>query len=165
MSEKTREPCTFADKLGRVWTLEINVKTVGRLRRELQFDVGAVLEDGCSLLSGLAADMERIVCVLACVLEEALAAKGVEPEDFGGAFQAETLEDGFTALVEAITDFFRGRPAGDVLRGVATKATKIHRLALDKTLADVKAGLDAIDPATAADELIRSFAGARGSSA
>jgi hypothetical protein len=161
----TREPCTFADKLGRVWTLEINVITVGRLRRELQFDIYTVLDDKLSLLTSMASDLGRLVSVLACVLEESLETQGVKPEDFGRSFNQAAIEDGLQAVIEAITDFFRGRPVGDVLRGAIGKANEVVQSTRGKALTGLRKGLDAIDPDTVADELLKSLIDAQGSPA
>ena len=98
----------FKDLKGREWPVLITTDAVKRVRSECEgLDLLAVA-DG-KLFERLLADPVLLVDALWAVCKPAAAAltPPVTADDFGSAMGGDAIDTGTTALLEAVTDFFR----------------------------------------------------------
>ena len=103
---------SFTDNTGRVWTVNVNVGTVKRVRALCGVDIANVISIGSdgkpevTLLERLATDPVLLVDVLYAVCKEDADAKKVSDEDFGRAMAGDAVELASAALLDEIIDFF-----------------------------------------------------------
>ena len=94
---------SFADNSGKKYTLEVNVFTLSRLKREHSIDLTEVIgPKGQELLSRITGD----VITLLDVLSSLLGLDDSQLEQLARNMDEATVESAVTSLVEAILDFF-----------------------------------------------------------
>lgn len=93
----------FTDNSGKKHTLEVNVFTLSRLKREHSIDLTeAIGPNGQALLSRITGDVVTLLDVLASLLQ----LDEVQLEQLARNMDESTVEAAVTALVESILDFF-----------------------------------------------------------
>ena len=103
---------TFTDNKGRIWTLEVTVATVKRVRALCRVDLNSIVEldknnkPSAELLERLSSDPVLLVDVLYAVCKPQADKLGVTDEDFGEAMAGDAIEYATSALLEEIIDFF-----------------------------------------------------------
>ena len=103
---------TFTDNKGRIWTLEVTVATVKRVRALCRVDLNSIVEldknnkPSAELLERLSSDPVLLVDVLYAVCKPQADKLGVTDEDFGEAMAGDTIEHATTALLEEVINFF-----------------------------------------------------------
>ncbi len=131
----------FKDCAGREWTVAVTVDAVKRVRADCDgLDLLAVA-DG-QLFTRLLADPVLLVDVLFSVCGPAAREAGVSADQFGAAMAGQAIDDGTTALLEALTGFFRSGQ-----RATYRAALAKLRQAEDLATATATAGVEAIDVA------------------
>ncbi len=103
---------TFIDGLGRSWTPEVNVVTIGRVRNALSINLLELLLPD-NTLSDKVSDPCLLVDVLYLLCKDQADKLGVDSESFGRSMTPDGIEDGWSAALEGIVLFSqRGiRPA------------------------------------------------------
>lgn len=103
---------SFKDSKGNIWTVEINVGAIKRVRALCGIDLLNVItvgEDGkpnTELLDRLSDDPVLLVDTLYAVCKPDADAKGLTDEDFGRSFDGDSLISAAHALLDGIVDFF-----------------------------------------------------------
>ena len=103
---------SFTDNIGRVWTVNVNVGTVKRVRALCGVDIAGIVTmeaDGrpkVELLERLASDPVLLVDVLYAVCKEEADAKNVSDIEFGRSMAGDSIEAATVALLDEIIDFF-----------------------------------------------------------
>ena len=103
---------SFTDNIGRVWTVNVNVGTVKRVRALCGVDIANIISvkpDGkpeVALLERLATDPVLLVDVLYAACKEEADARKISDEDFGRAMAGDAIELACAALLDEIIDFF-----------------------------------------------------------
>ncbi|HMN97426.1 MAG TPA: hypothetical protein PKC43_06280 [Phycisphaerales bacterium] len=123
------KPTSFSDTAGRVWTPEVNVAAVKRVRARLGVDL-IDLDDG-KLIGRLSTDPIFLADVLYVVCELQATAAGVSDEAFGEALAGEPIEHAATALLESLVSFSPSTRIQAALRQVLTVQRQTHARALD----------------------------------
>jgi hypothetical protein len=137
---------SFTDNVGRVWTVNVNVGTVKRVRALCNVDIASIVTmetDGkpkIELLERLANDPVLLVDVLYAVCKEEADAKNVSDEEFGRAMAGDSIEKATAALLDEIIDFFP-----EAKRRVFAKILAATRRFQEKTKEELAKLLD--DPA------------------
>jgi hypothetical protein len=137
---------TFSDNTDREWTVAINVDVVKRVRSLLDVDLLAAT-DG-TLIERLVSDPILLCDVLYVVCKPQADEQGVTDEAFGRAMGGEAIDDGTTALLEELVDFFpqaKRRVLAKALvklRRLESKAATMAEQRLDSP--ELEAQLDAI---------------------
>lgn len=152
---------TFADNLGRTWYVAVNVATIRRVRAALGVDLYQLCDDGLAALGKLIADPVRLADVLFVLCQEDAAAKNITDEDFGRALGGDAITAGAEALVEELVDFFPDERSRACLRTVIDKGRQVRAKLLDQA----ETLLRALDPASCASELTKSWTSSPASSA
>ena len=127
---------SFTDTANRAWKLTVDIPTRSRVRAETSFDLFGVLENNAAGLQELS-DHERLVQVLWVMIAPQAAAVTtgpVTPEQFGAAFDGDTIESSRAALMEAITLFFP-KAKQPIIRAMLAKADQVADLATTRALA------------------------------
>ena len=103
---------TFTDNKGRIWTLEVTVATVKRVRALCRVDLNSIVEldknnkPSAELLERLSSDPVLLVDVLYAVCKPQADKLGVTDEDFGEAMAGDSIEYATSALLEEVINFF-----------------------------------------------------------
>ena len=103
---------TFTDNKGRIWTLEVTVATVKRVRALCRVDLNSIVEldknnkPSAELLERLSSDPVLLVDVLYAVCKPQADKLGVTDEDFGEAMAGDAIEYATSALLEEVINFF-----------------------------------------------------------
>lgn len=127
----------FKDKAGRPWDVDINVVTVGRVRKALGINLLELVVPKSKLNEQLE-DAETLVNVLYLLCKDQADAKGITDEDFGRALDIDSIDEGWDAILEGVVGFSR-RAARPALQKVLDKARKyktIQEEQIQKELAD-----------------------------
>ncbi len=95
----------FTDNADRVWTVEINVTAVKRVRDLLGVDLLSIVDDG-KLLGRLTTEPVLLVDVIYVLCKPQADTLEVSDEDFGRAMGGDSLEAATTALLEELVAFF-----------------------------------------------------------
>src|SRR5262245_66052332 len=95
---------TFSDNAGRIWTLQINVDAIKRVRDLAEVNLLEVVEG--KLLERLISDPVLLCDVIYSVCKPEADAKQVSDEDFGRAMAGDAIEAATTALLEELVGFF-----------------------------------------------------------
>lgn len=101
----------FVDAAGREWSVALTLGAVGRLKRECDFDLGA-MDDGTRLQAVLLGDPLKLGDVLWHLVKGN--ANGTTRDEFDDAFDGPTFDRAQAALSEAIIDFFHPSRAAEV---------------------------------------------------
>jgi hypothetical protein len=109
----------FPDCQGRRWRLQVNARTLTRVREELSIDlVGGGDDAVCAQLAALCNDSQMLVSVLYCLCAEQAEKRGVSPEDFGRSLAGET-DRGASALGNTLVRNLKSPAARKaLLRGI-----------------------------------------------
>jgi hypothetical protein len=121
---------TFADKMGRVWHLSIDV---GSIRRVKASPLGINLADALDgkLLERLSGDLLLMADVLCELCRPEAKKENISEDAFYESLAGEVLEKATTAFMEELADFFpAGR--GTVIRKALAKLKKLQGMATDK---------------------------------
>ena len=103
---------TFRDNKRRVWTIEVNVAAIKRVRGLCKVDLNSIVEvdsenrPTARLLEQLSSDPVLLVDVLYAVCKPQADKLGITDEDFGEAMAGDAIEHATTALLEEVIDFF-----------------------------------------------------------
>ena len=133
---------TFTDNAGRVWTANLNVATLKRVRALAGVDLASAIlveRDGrveASLLERLASDPALLVDALYALCKDEADKLGVSDEDFGRAMAGDAILGTTDALLDEIVDFFPNPKRAILQRLVAAarRAETAAKAALDKAL-------------------------------
>lgn len=93
------------DKAGREWSIDIDVVTVGRVRKELDINLLELVIEGSTLPERLS-DPVELVNVLFVLCRDQAEKQGVSDEDFGRSLSIDMITDAFDAVLEGVVDFF-----------------------------------------------------------
>lgn len=151
---------SFKDTTGRLWTLEIHVAAVRRIKGLVAVDLMALVEDGCKPLAALTSDPCKLVDVLWCLVQPQAQAAGVSDEDFGRALGGDALYDATEAFTEELFDFFPDWRGRNALHKMLAKGRAVREELLNQAQAEV----DSLDPKEVAAELMRRARGSGASS-
>ena len=92
----------FKDENENSWSIRIDVNQIRKVRAATAIDLGKMFtQEG--LLELL--DVEKLVDVLACLLEPQIVAKNMKPQDFAAAICGDAIERAAEALIMAGADF------------------------------------------------------------
>ena len=103
---------TFTDNKGRIWTLEVTVATVKRVRALCRVDLNSIVEldknnkPSAELLERLSSDPVLLVDVLYAVCKPQADKLGITDADFGEAMAGDAIEYATSALLEEVINFF-----------------------------------------------------------
>lgn len=103
---------SFKDSKGNIWTVEINVGAIKRVRAICGInilDVITVTDDGkpnTELLDRLSEDPVLLVDTLYAVCMPEVEKRGMTDEEFGMSFDGDSLVAASHALLDGIVDFF-----------------------------------------------------------
>jgi hypothetical protein len=95
---------TFTDNAGRVWTVQVNVDAIRRVRDLAQMNLLEVVEG--KLLERLISDPVLLCDVIYSLCKPEADAKSVSDVDFGKAMGGDAIDGATTALLEELVDFF-----------------------------------------------------------
>lgn len=118
---------TFTDNAGRVWTVQVNVDAIKRVRDLAQVNLLEVVEG--KLLERLISDPVLLCDVIYSLCKPETDAKNVSDEDFGKAMGGDAIDGGTTALLEELVDFFP-QAKRRVLAKALAKLRKLETAAL-----------------------------------
>ena len=119
---------TFADTLGRTWTVTINVDVIRRVRSLLNINLLEAVEG--RLLERLITDPVLLCDILFVVIQPEAVAKDISDEDFGRSLGGDVLDLATTALLEELVDFFPSAKR-TVFRKALTKLKQLETLAIE----------------------------------
>jgi len=113
----------ITDKKGREWAVEIDVVTVGRVRKALDINLLELVVPGSDLPQRLS-DPVTLVDVLYVLCQEQAEKHGVGDVDFGRSLSPDAIENAGVALLEGVVNFSPSgtRPA---MQKVLEKAKRI----------------------------------------
>lgn len=129
---------TFQDKIGRSWTISINVSVMKRVRALCGIDLFNIVEiddkqnPKADLLERLSSDPILLVDVIFAVCKEEADERNVTDEDFGRSMSGDSIDAATDALLDEIVDFFPTAKR-QVLQNLLT-ATRRFRAATEKQL-------------------------------
>lgn len=119
----------FKDKLGRDWSVVVDLNTVKRVRGLLSVNLLDVV--GGDLLKQLATDPEMLANVVYAVCKPEADAKGVSDEQFGAGLVGDAIALATDALLEELADFFP-QPRRGLIQNALKKLKSLDALAVDK---------------------------------
>ena len=134
---------TFKDNAGRVWSLQVDVAALKRVRSLLEVNLLDVLEG--KLVDRLADDPVFLCDVLYAVVKPEADVQKVSDEDFGRAMGGDALDGATAAFLEELADFF---PQG---------RRRVLRKALEKLGVFRARALEVVERRLASPELDRRF--------
>ncbi len=135
---------TFRDNKRRVWTLEVNVAAIKRVRGLCKVDLNTIVEvdsenrPTARLLEQLSSDPVLLVDVLYAICKPDADKQGVSDEEFGEAMAGDAIEQATEALLDEIVDFFPSAKR-QVMRKILNATRRfedIARTRLDRILQD-----------------------------
>lgn len=135
---------TFRDNKRRVWTLEVNVAAIKRVRGLCKVDLNSIVEvdsenrPTARLLEQLSSDPVLLVDVLYAICKPDADKQGVTDEEFGEAMAGDAIEQATEALLDEIVDFFPSARR-QVMRKILNATRRfedIARTRLDRILQD-----------------------------
>jgi len=118
---------TFTDNAGRVWTVQVNVDAIKRVRDLVQVNLLEVVEG--KLLERLISDPVLLCDVIYSLCKPETDARNVSDVDFGKAMAGDAIDGGTTALLEELVDFFP-QAKRRVLAKALAKLQKLETAAL-----------------------------------
>lgn len=95
----------FKDRAGRTWNVDINVVTAKRLLSLAGLDITKLHEP--QVFMPLADNPVKMVDALYVAVKPQADAAGITDEEFGVSMGGSAIDDGFTAFMEEVADFFR----------------------------------------------------------
>lgn len=135
---------TFRDNKRRVWTLEVNVAAIKRVRGLCKVDLNSIVEvdsenrPTAHLLEQLSSDPVLLVDVLYAICKPDADKQGVTDEEFGEAMAGDAIEQATEALLDEIVDFFPSakRQVMKKILNATRRFEEIARTRLDRILQD-----------------------------
>ena len=135
---------TFRDNKRRVWTLEVNVAAIKRVRGLCKVDLNSIVEVDAEnrptahLLEQLSSDPVLLVDVLYAICKPEADKLGVSDEDFGESMAGDAIEQATEALLDEIVDFFPSakRQVMKKILNATRRFEEIARTRLDRILQD-----------------------------
>ena len=118
---------TFTDNAGRVWTVQVNVDAIKRVRDLAQVNLLEVVEG--KLLERLISDPILLCDVIYCLCKPEADAKSISDVEFGRAMAGDAIDGATTALLEELVDFFP-QAKRRVLAKALAKLQKLQTAAL-----------------------------------
>lgn len=122
---------TFIDSAGETWTIEISVDEIRQLRKEINVDLLALLDNDGSLLRRLAADPLTLVDVISLLCTEQIKRRQLDERGFAKRLVGYGLEAALDCLIEAIANFTPPRQ-GAVIRQMWAKVKELDQRAMDR---------------------------------
>lgn len=138
---------SFKDTKGREWRLEANLGSYGRVSSSTSVKLWDIATENRESLVQLT-DALILGQVLWAMVEQQAEAKGVTPEDFAAAFNGDTLEAAYNALLDEMLFFCPTRQramlelAVKKIRGVEAKAAQIAGDRLEEFEKEIDKALD-----------------------
>ena len=111
----------FKDRLGREWSLELNILTIKRIKDLAKVDL---LQIGSGKVNSLTDDPYKIVEVLGLLVADQIKTLGISQDVFLAGLSGESLDQASQALLEELVDFFPSR-RGVILRKILATAREI----------------------------------------
>jgi hypothetical protein len=109
---------SFSDQTGRVWQVVISPYEYRKLKNQLDLDLYDVVD--AEKMKAIISRLESDDCLLAealwLICEDDAKAQGIGRRDFERALQGEALNQGWLAILEAQTDFFKRPEQREVAR-------------------------------------------------
>ena len=96
---------TFTDAAGNEWTIEFDVETIRRVRKETGFAFGTCLNDDMKTLNELLTDFEQLAFVLASILDEQLKKQGIGESTFVNNIKGDAIDAAQRAVWGAFAFF------------------------------------------------------------
>ncbi len=118
---------TFTDNAGRVWTVQVNVDAIKRVRDLAQVNLLEVVEG--KLLERLISDPILLCDVIYSLCKPEADAKSISDVEFGRAMAGDAIDGATTALLEELVDFFP-QAKRRVLAKALAKLRKLETVAL-----------------------------------
>lgn len=141
---------TFTDRHGREWRLApLTLGDFPRFRAA-GIDLNAALKGGEAVADLLFGDLERLGRCAWLFCEAEAAAAGVQPDDFAGGFDADTVERFGEALAETLADFAPRAAWRTALKGNARSALRQMDAAVVERLSGPPKRPDGGSPASSA---------------
>ena len=128
---------TFTDASEKIWTVDINVGSINRVKEILEIDLGTVTD---ATLRRLATDPSLLVSVLFQICEQQATAQGVTAEQFARGFKGDAIERATEALIQEIIDFTPGTQQRQAMRSVYAQAVEAQTAALKQVLDRIERG-------------------------
>ena len=95
---------TFKDPAGQVWTIDVTVNTVRRIKSLLGVNLQEVITG--DLLERMSSDVILLVDMLYVACKDEADARGITDEKFGALLGGDVLESATIAFMEALINFF-----------------------------------------------------------
>jgi hypothetical protein len=134
---------TFGDKIGRPWNLEATYASYARVQAHTGVSLFDLATEERKSLQQLA-DPFVLGQVIWCMIEPQAAARGLTPEQFYEAFDGETLERSYNALVDEMV-FFCPTRARKVLTLAVQKVREADAVAdkmVDERMPEIEKAID-----------------------
>ncbi len=98
-------PPTFTDNKARVWTVELDVTTIKRVRKTLQVDLLATGEKQRDLLMRLSGEPVLLANLLFVICQEQAELQKVTDEEFGRGLGGDSIAHATEAMLDALVNF------------------------------------------------------------
>jgi hypothetical protein len=118
---------TFRDNKRRVWTLEVNVAAIKRVRGLCKVDLNSIVEvdsenrPTARLLEQLSSDPVLLVDVLYAICKPEADKQGVTDEEFGEAMAGDAIEQATEALLDEAWFNHRSSPTSRWSQGTSAQ--------------------------------------------
>ncbi len=119
---------TFKDRNEKSWTVDINVRTVKRVKSMLEVNLLEALEG--KLITKLAADPILLCDVIYVICKPEADEAKITDEQFGAAMAGDAIESATEALLAELVDFFP-QAKRRALRKALEKYKKVQELAVE----------------------------------
>lgn len=125
----------FTDNAGREWTVEANVSTVERVRKDTGFDLNGLA--GFDLISDILDDPVLQTNIIYCMIEKQASKTGVSEDDFKEAMGGESLDTSAVALLQEMKSFFRNCRKREAFAKNLEMALTMEEAALNQALKEL----------------------------
>ena len=120
---------TFADKLGRQWSIDLTFGDIKRIRQRMGVDLMGLSDkddEGKTLLHRIRDDLETALNLVYVAIEPEAQRLRVSDEEFGQSLDGDSAAGALAALWGAVADFFQGlRP---IVSAEAEKVMAMRRM-------------------------------------
>lgn len=102
---------SFKDKNGKIWTIELNVGTIKKVRSECNVDLINVINVNSngsadtSVLERIASDPCLLVSIVCALCRTQMEKDNIDDSSFAELFSADAVEEASSALIEEIINF------------------------------------------------------------
>lgn len=121
----TPQPQQFKDSAGRVWTVRLDVDLIDRIAEETGFDLIRVAEGDVGELAKFIGDIRTSVKVLIGLTREDADRRNVSEQDFRKSLDADAMDAGKEAMLEAVASFSRRPKIREILRAAMESAMRM----------------------------------------